>query len=447
MFRPIPCLLPLLLAAPLPLLGQDAALPSPPLTMERAVEVALAQNRRLQQGRLGVETARDREGQARSLAYPQVSGNGIGAHPLGPLDFRFPAGAFGTYPSTGPVPDVDTVVRASPGTFGMGSITVNQPLTQLIKIGQKSEIAGLSRQTEEEKLRGARQLVTQRVRKLCLDLLRTQSDLAAVAEAKAFLTELKSNVDQGVAAKTLLREESLTVDARLAETDTRERQLADLRITQSEQLNLLLGRTLDTAIAIAPSLAALPEEESLPAARTHALTARPEIRQARFELEQARLGVKAARNERLPEASLVVSQQWLGHLQPLPKSVGYAGIAVQWDIFNGGRKKAEVSVGLRSVQQAKLNVEEVEDQITIEVGTAYRALKLSQLALAGADLALAADKEKLRVMAESNKSDFASTRELLQQRASYEASHNRRQHAYYDTWLARAAFEQSLGLD
>lgn len=437
----------LLLLGPLAASGQPTVPPAERISVERAVEIALTQNRRLLQARLGGASARDREAQVRSYLFPQISANGVGARLLSPLDFRFRAGTFGDYPGTGLIPATDATLRAEARTVATGTVTLTQPISQLFKISHRADIATLARQGEDEKMRGTRHLVTQSVRQACLALLRTQSELSALAEAKALLREIKANVDEGVAVKTLLREDALAANARLAEVETKESQLSSLQISQAEQLNQLLGRSLTTPIEIEPTLAVLPEEGSLADARSQALANRPEIRQARLELEQAKHGVKASRAERFPEAGLVVSQQWLGNLRPLPKSVGYAGVAVQWDVFDGGRKKSEGMIAARGVEQAKLNIEEVSDQVSIEVGMAFRGLALSRAALRSADLALAADQEKLRVLVAKKRSEFASTRELLEQQAAFEASRSRRQNAYYDTWLARAAFEKALGND
>ncbi len=437
----------LLLLAPFAASGQPTVPPPARISVEQAVEIALTQNRRLQQARLGSASARDRETQVRSYLFPQISANGVGARLFSPLDFRFRAGTFGNYPGTGLIPATDTTLRADAKNIATGTITLTQPISQLYKIGRRSDIATLARQGEDEKLRGARQMVIQGVRQACLAILRTQSDLAALAEAKALLKEIKANVDEGVAVKTLLPEDAMAANARYADLETKERQLSSLQISQSEQLNLLLGRSLETPVEINPTLAAVPEEGSLADAQSRALANRPEIRQARIEFEQAKHGVKASRAERFPEVGLVVSQQWLGHLQPLPKSVGYAGVAVQWDLFDGGRKKSEGAIAARGVEQGKLNIAEVTDQIRIEVGAVFRKLALSRAALQSADLALAADQEKLRVLVAKKKSEFASTRELLEQQAAFESSRSRRQQAYYDTWLARAAFEKALGND
>lgn len=427
--------------------GEDSGGSSSGLTISEAVDLAASHNRRLQQGQLGVEAARDRAAQARSYYLPQVSANGLGARPLSPFDFKFAAGTFGSYPATGPIPSTNSIIRLNPDSFTMGAVTITQPLSQLVKISHKTGIADLAEQVEREKLRAAHQSIVRTVKQACFDLLRTRANLSAAAESKAFLVELNKTVSAGVANQTALRSEALAVEARLAEVELNQRQLRDLEIMQAEQVNALMGRSLELPVLLEPISGKFPEAGSLADARAHAFASRPEIRQARLQMEQTRLGVKAARADSLPDVSLVVSQQWLGNLDPVPRSIGYAGVALQWDLFNGGRKKSEVSIGQRVAQQAKLEVDETADRIAIEVGSAYRSLASSTLALEGADKDLELQREKLRISVESEAAGFAARSELLAQRAAYDASVSRRLSAYFDVWQAWANFQKSIGLD
>lgn len=415
------------------------------LSVEAVVELALVGNRRLQQGALAVEVAREREHQVRSFAYPQVSGGVLAGKLLAPIDVRFPAGALGAYAATGPLPGRATDVRIDPGLAMTGNVQVVQPLTQQYKIAQRAEAAGRGRAAEAEKQKGRRLQVADQVRQACVALLQARSTLGMLAENRKFLAEYQRVARLGVAAASLLKPEEMAVDARLAELDWQEAQARDRLSAAREQLNLLLGRDLAMPVEIEPLSGALPEEPDLAVALSRALGARPDLRQARLEHEAAQRTVAAARADRLPEASVVVSQQWIPRMDPLPRSVGYAGVAVQWDIFDGGRRRSEVAAGHRAVEQARLGLVEAEEQVRLEVAAAHRVLSQSRLALRGADLALALESERLRVAGELRAADAALLREFLQQRAAYEAALSRRQHAFFEAWLARFAFEKALG--
>lgn len=426
-------------------LGAAAATAAERLTVDAAVELALGGNRRLQQGVLAVELARERERQARAFAYPQVSGGLVAGRLLAPLDLRFPAGSLGSYAATGPLPGSPTDVRADPGWALTGNVQVVQPLTQQYKIAQRAEAAERGRAAEAERQKGRGLQVADQVRQACIALLQTRSTLALLAENRAFLAEYQRVATLGVAASSLLRPEEMAVAARLAELEWQEAQAGDRMTAAREQLNLLLGRELATPLEIEPLPSALPEEPELAGAVARAVAARPESRQARLEYETSRHSLAAARADLWPEASAVVSQQWISRMDPLPRSVGYAGLAVQWDIFDGGRRRVEVAAARRTVEQARLGIQEAEEQVRLEVAATHRALRHTRLALRGAELALALEAERLRVARELRAADSALLRELLQQRSAYEAALSRRQHAFYEAWLARFAFEKSLG--
>jgi outer membrane protein TolC len=103
-------------------------------------------------------------------------------------------------------------------------------------------------------------------------------------------------------------------------------------------------------------------------AQAKALAQRPEIRQARLKVTQAEADRRSKKAEYIPEVSLTFS-----HLSPisysniLPNHIASAGIAVNWEVFDWGRKKHELAAKERSVEQAGNAVNETESLVVREV--------------------------------------------------------------------------------
>ena len=73
------------------------------LAVERSLEVQTAQ--------IAVEKAEANVAVARTRRFPIFETNVSASQLLSPVTFRFPEGAFGTFPGIGPVPAVDTDVE------------------------------------------------------------------------------------------------------------------------------------------------------------------------------------------------------------------------------------------------------------------------------------------------------------------------------------------------
>ena len=87
---------------------------------------------------------------ARSKRKPQFQFAMLGGELLHPFDFTFQKGAFGTFPSTGPIPSTNAKVHTPAvfTTYMTGS--VDQPLLQQYKIGLGIRATELGRDIARE---------------------------------------------------------------------------------------------------------------------------------------------------------------------------------------------------------------------------------------------------------------------------------------------------------
>jgi outer membrane protein TolC len=131
----------------------------------------------------------------------------------------------------------------------------------------------------------------------------------------------------------------------------------------------------------------------------------------------------------------------------IPKNFANVGVVVNWEFFDWGRKKHQLSEKEKAVEQAKDSLKETEDQVLIDVGGKLRKLQQSGEALRVARLAENSAKENLRVSTGQYKYQAAMLSDVLQSQASLAEATNQYQQALLAFWTAKAEFEKSLGED
>jgi len=141
------------IASPLPLLAQPLAPSSrgDPLSLDQAIQLALIHNRQLSTATLQMDKAGAALAIARTRRLPLVDLNFQAGQLLTPLEFRFPAGAFGTFNNIGPVPAADTSINTPRRPAGLFYATVAQPLSQLPRLNLGIRASELDQQAERER--------------------------------------------------------------------------------------------------------------------------------------------------------------------------------------------------------------------------------------------------------------------------------------------------------
>jgi outer membrane protein TolC len=413
--------------------------------LEDAVSLALGNNRLVKNSVLEAQKFDFRVSTARSRRLPQFQFATLGGELMHSFDFTFPAGAWGTFPGVGPVPATETKIR-NPARFTT-YITGNadQPLTQQYKIGLGIHAIELGREIAREDVRAERQKIAAEVRNAYFELVATQAGVEAAREVVATLEEAQRLTARYRAQEVVLRADALEIDARLAksryELSVAENGLA----TQSEHLNELLGRDLNTPFRVG----AMAEEDAnrmtLDNARERATQNRPEIRQAFLKEKQAEYDRRIAKAEYIPDLSLSVRYQGLNNVEVLPENVGTAGFFLSWEPFDWGRRHNAVVEKSKTVEQARNAVRETEAQVAVEVGTKYRKWQEAALLLKATRTGHEAAAEQFRVTGNKYKEQAALVKDLLQAQARSAETEFQYQQALSSYWSALADLRRATG--
>jgi outer membrane protein TolC len=431
-------------ASTLPALAQSPTT-ADVLSLDDAVSLALQNSRRLGIAALDVRRAEEKVAASRTKRLPNVQLEAMAGTTLNTIRVTFPEGAFGTFPSTGPIPDADTVVEAPRSLSGNVSATIAQPLTQLHRIGLGTKLQETSRDVEREKLREERAAVAAEVRQLYYGLLYAQSALAAAEEQVRVYRELDRVVGEQVAVEAALKADGLEVKARLA---GEEYKLAGYRgelATAKERMNHLLGRDLSQDFSVQALPEASLEEVDLPSAMAKALQQRPDLAQARLAVEQADIDRRIKKAESIPDVSLALTYYSFINVDLLPRNIAQVGLQLKWEPLDWGRRARERAEKALQVEQAKTGVQEVEGKARIEVAHYFRELQEARLLLEAERLGREAAQERLRVASLRHRQDTALLKDVLEAQAATSAASAQFDRALQTYWTARADFQKALG--
>jgi len=415
------------------------------LSLERAVQIALENNRDLQSARLQVSKAEDDLGAARTRRLPAFDTEVNLSQLLTPVQFGFPKGAFGEYPGVGPIPSAETTVEVPRQPTAYLFAQVSQPLSQLFRIGLTVKNAETARDVERERVRGHTLSLVNGVKRQYFAILQTQSALAATDEAIDLYKALDRTLQVRVAQKVALRSDSLDVQYRLAEAELSRTTQQNALASQKEQLNALLGRDVRARFAVDPVSAISAFEVDVDAAQRNALATRPDVQEARLKLQQAELDRRIKKSERIPDVSIAASYASNFNIDVLPKNLALVGVQVKWEPFDWGRRGRELASKTHTVDQARLNVREAEDQAVLEINSRFRALNEKRALLRMVEMAQATAREKLRVKTNQYQVQAVLLPDVLQLRAELADSNDRYQQALLAFWTAKADFDQAVG--
>ena len=337
------------------------------LTLPEAVRLAIAQNRTIKLARLKVQEKEQNKAGAKADYFPTLKNQSTFAHVTSVQNVDIPRGAFGVFETSGPVPTHDIVIGQGGLTAETVGTTLAQPLTPLIRIRQENRVAASQTAASREDVRKIENQVAVKVHEAYYGILAAQLQRRAaeqeLAHATTLLTEAQSGVRDGSAlnldvldgkAGELQSEQSLlTIDLRLADLNA--------------ELDDLLGLPLSTRLILSPAPvntnAALSREELLKIA----FAANPEIASAVQAVEQAKAAVVAAKSAYLPDIAVFARHSYQNGIPFLVRNFGTFGIAMNYDVFDFGKRRAAVREREAQLAQAQLNVERLKEEIAVEI--------------------------------------------------------------------------------
>jgi outer membrane protein len=417
------------------------------LTLDEAVHLAIANNRPLQIAGLEVSKAKLDVAQTKTKRLPAFSGTVLGSELLNEVSFTFKEGAFGTFPSTGPIPNKDTKITTPQRPTALVVSQVTQPLSQLYKIHLGIRAQEVATKVTSEKARAQRQSVVHDVRQAYYAVLQTQSALGvAEANVKQY-QELDRVVQQRLSQEATLKSESLDVKAKLAHERYSVVQQQNTLNTRKEYLNDLIGRDIRTEFTVEQVPAASFDEIELKMAQGKALSQRPEIKQAELSVKQAEYSRRMAKADYIPDIGVAFNYLSPFNVDVLPKNVTSIGLEMKWEPWDWGRRKDAVNQKKIVETEAQVQLRDAQSKVLMDVNNRFRKLGESRTLIAVAEAEANAADERMREVTDRYQQQAVLLTDVLKQQAATASAHDNYQQAVLGFWSARSDFENAMGED
>jgi outer membrane protein len=435
----------LVLAAPFTAWCQQNAPPSAGvLTLDQAINIALQNNHGIKNTLLAVEKGDEEVAATRTARLPSFHFYTLLSQSLVKHEVNVANPVAGLFPGIGPFFTLSTPRR----TTAVFAAQVLQPISQQYRIGLAVNAVKLAREGEQQKLRSEQQALVNNVKKTYYGILQSESALESVRDEVKSYRELDRVTGEYVLQQVVLKSDHLQVQTRLAKADYEFVDMSNRLSAQKEQLNKLLGREVLTEFSVLPASDTTILECDITAARRRALEQRPELSGARLRIEQTKLDKRIKKSEYIPDVSVGFTSLALRNFdEVVPRNIASVGVVISWEPFDWGRKKHQLAVKSKTVEQAQNALKETEDQILIEVGDKFRRLQQTRQALRVARLGQETAREALRVNAGKYKFEAALFSDVLQSQATLAEADNQYQQALLSFWTARAELEKAIGED
>ena len=369
-----------------------------PLTLSQAIDLALRQNRDLKLAHLSVVDSEHKKEIARSAYFPQIKNESMVAHITELAGVDIPAGAFGNHPATGLIPGTSLFLDQGALTSYTSGTGLDQPFTQMFKIHASNRAAAADINTAKIQVNQAENEVALKVRQLYYGILVAQLKQQAAAEEVA-ASEVKYQESTDAVARgqalevAVLESRASLLDAKQTSL-TEKLQIHDLIITLDDLMGLPLTTELQLdSDASALSMAIPSREECIQIARENS----PEIRAAKQGVDKAKAGLSAAKDAYIPDITGLARYSYQSGVPLLVHNFGTFGFSFSYDLFDGGKRNAEIRDSRTLLAEAQLSLERAEEEVAVQVEKAYDKVEQLQDLVGVANEALQARTEAARL--------------------------------------------------
>lgn len=440
-------------------------------TLRRAVNVALANSRTLEDAEHGLDGARQQVREAWSSVLPDIHLNATYSRNLLLQQIFLPAEFFGGAPG-----EVRPVKVGSDNTWTAG-LSVSQPLFEYgVFVGVGA--AGRYEALQEEIVRGTAQQVVTAVRRAYFDALLALEELRLTEESISRVQQTLGETRALYRAGLVSEYDVLRFEVELATVSANLERAQNLAASGRRALMVEMGLDPDVDIELAGRLNELnPDTLELNSAENQdlillagipgvleaqidellgsALLRRTDIRQlqATVSLEETR--VKLVKGQFFPTLSLFTNYDVFAQQNGAPQFFGStdnrtttaaAGIQVSMPIFQGFGRFAQVHQAQAVVRQNETRLERLEQETLNQVRTLYDVALESRSRAQSQRRAVAQARRGYDIASAEYREGIGSQLQVTDAELALRQSEFNYSLAIYDHLLARAQLELAIGM-
>jgi outer membrane protein TolC len=370
------------------------------LTLQGAVQLALKHNHTVRIAAFQVEQKQHATEVARSAYFPVLRNESRAFTVTDSQFIQIPAGDLGTAAGT-PIPNESVTLNQGGHTFVMSGTTLEQPITQLFsKVKPANDIAASDLNSARANAQETENEIALKVHQIYYKVLIARLHRSATETRLKAAQDLESERVEQVKYGSTLEEQLIESRAQSLEAKqdllTTELELSDLTM----QLNDAIGLPLTTHLSLDPTVVGLRDICSLEDCIKIALRSHPEIVAARAKVEKASAAGRLAKADYVPDISTFARYSYSNNVPFLARNFGTFGVQFTYDLFDGGRRRAEGRESNTQLEQAKENLTRVAEEAELKVQIAYNKLERTMEMVQVSKEVLALREESTRVSAQ-----------------------------------------------
>lgn len=416
------------------------------LTLDYAIRMALKNNRLLKISEYKVDQNRYKLRQMKSKYLPRLTSDGTYSYSNNVPLLTVDQGSFGVLPGNIPLPPQNfTVLQGKHGTYS-ASVTLYQPISQLIKVQSGVKVSGASVAVSRDELQVNRQKILMNVRKLYYGIQHTKAELvekqAQVALAKAKLEDARIAHKAGKTLEVSVVGLQADVLDKKHDVITCRNKLDDYWYDFRE----LTGIRQDEKWTLAPADTTVgnvtQREQGFLQLAMHD---NPTVKATMGKLKKADYAVEAARRDYLPDIGGFARYTVQRGIPITPHNMAMVGVSLKWNLFTFGERANTVKERDAIKEQARLAYDEQQDLLTGEVEKAFRRLQRSRQLIQTAKEAVRLRGEQLRLAENQRTTGLGLSTVVLEARADLAQSKTELIGAVIRFKLAQAKLNQLAG--
>jgi outer membrane protein len=417
-----------------------------PLTLEASIDIALKNSFTINIAREGTKSATAQKREAVTGFLPKFNTS----YSYTRLN-ETPFSRFQNLPAGFPIPNGTEIPAGTQSNYNW-TIEARQPLFTgggLIANYQASRIGEDAARIEET---AKQQDVVRDVKIAYFDVLRAQRIMETAYQSVEMLTAHRDVAINYFKVGMIPKNDLLHAEVELAngrQSLTRAQNAVELT---HARFNTILKRRIFTPVQIVDILQYTPLEKQLDECWDVALKNRPELKISALKARQAEKMVRVAQSEYLPNLSLVGNYTRFGD-NPSVSGSDYKdaeswyvmGVA-SWNFWEWGKTKFRVDASRARENQALEAAKELNDQIALEIKSAYLNLQESQKQIAVSQKVIEQADENFRITQERFKEQVATSTEVLDAQTLLTKAKAEYANALGDFNISYAKLDRAMGI-
>ena len=330
--------------------------------------------------------------------------------------------------------------------FLMGSATLTLPVYTGGRISSGIAAAEARSRGADAQLEGARQDLKLAVADSYVGVLRTERALSVAESNVTSLEALATDVNLMFERELVPKNELLAVQVALADARQNRLRAANAAELARADYNRRLGQPLDRQVEV---VEVLPEPQALPQDLDSLIAIALEQRTELGALdEQGEAYGQLARSERsrvLPQVSVTGSYSYLENGFLDDEEFLYAGVGVQWALFDGGQSRKRAAALERSKRAVQEQRQDLQSLIALHVRQAWLEVEETRQRVAVTADAADQSEENLRMARERYGVGLGTQTQLLEAETLRVQALTNRDNARLDAGLARLKLARAVG--